>query len=72
MVTTTFDSTRFFQRLQLAIREEIKAIEKDEVEKAKERIHERIHQVTDRIAISLLQEYDMKSGGNGIVITVRK
>lgn len=72
MATTTFDSTRFFQRLQLAIQEEIKAIEKDEVEKAKERIQQRIHQVADKIAISLLQEYDMTSGREGVVITVRK
>lgn len=62
----------FFESLQTMLRGRLDEIASEEIEAATARIRARIGEEVDRLALSLLAEYEVSSRTDRLVITVKK
>ncbi|MFO0390183.1 MAG: hypothetical protein ACK502_10785 [Alphaproteobacteria bacterium] len=70
---STIQTVDFFEKaIKAQVNCEIEKIIELEIAEAQKRVSEKIRSMTDRIALSILSEYDMRMHGNAVVITVKK
>lgn len=66
-------STVFFEKaLANSVKIRVAEIAAEEVQKAQENISRKVMGEIDKLALTILKEYDVRYSGDNIVITVRK
>ena len=60
------------EAIKLAVRTRTAEIVQEEVEKAAAEVRRRVAKEVDKIALTLLSEYDVRSQRDSVVITVKK
>ena len=72
MATAPADKNYFTDALKMRLQHDINLISEEEVVDAQQSIKQRISEKLGGIALSVLDEFDVESNGNRLIITVRK
>lgn len=64
--------TQFTELLTVAIKNRIEEIIKEEADRAADIVRQRVNQEADRLALQILQMYDVQCYSDRLVITVKK
>lgn len=72
MSHTVTDSSIIIKAIERAVKDELARILEEETAAAIKRVHERMRNAADQLALNMLQHYDVQRAGPNIVITVKK